>query len=231
LYKKEKAFFLGSAGPFAGKCAYCEQIISANQFGDVEHYRPKLAVQDENWVTVKILQNGIEVAHPGYYWLAYNWENLLPACELCNSPNEGRKFGKGNRFPVEGQYALAPGDEARELPKLLNPRIDDPANHLSIDESGILSWSTPRGKATIEILGLNERDLPRLRLQKMKEVRRLMNQIFARMGDQDEHTLGAEMRDLEALERDFVMVRRRAVQAAFDEAEKLSTQRARQRQT
>jgi len=44
---KEEWFFSGGA-PFHGKCAYCETNVIAYQRGDVEHFRPKGAVTDEN---------------------------------------------------------------------------------------------------------------------------------------------------------------------------------------
>lgn len=52
---------------FHYKCAYCESRIEKCE---VEHYRPKGRVDGS--------------AHPGYYWLAYEWENLYPSCESCN---------------------------------------------------------------------------------------------------------------------------------------------------
>src|SRR5688572_13150422 len=56
------------------KCAYCETFYGASQPVAVEHYRPKGEVID-----------GDERVRPGYYWLAANWENLLPSCTDCNS--------------------------------------------------------------------------------------------------------------------------------------------------
>jgi len=55
---------------FHGKCAYCETFYQQNQPVDIEHYRPKGNVQ------------GTE--HSGYWWLAADWENLLPSCIDCN---------------------------------------------------------------------------------------------------------------------------------------------------
>jgi hypothetical protein len=79
LYKREKMFFIGADGPFNAKCAFCETSIS-NHYGDVEHYRPKGGVQNQRrqWVRVRIKSRTIK--HPGYFWLAYDWQNLMPAC-------------------------------------------------------------------------------------------------------------------------------------------------------
>ncbi|MEF9674035.1 hypothetical protein QNM99_25505 [Pseudomonas sp. PCH446] len=38
---------------------------------DVEHYRPKGAVSED-------------ASHPGYWWVAMDWDNLLPSCIDCN---------------------------------------------------------------------------------------------------------------------------------------------------
>ena len=74
---------------FNGKCAYCETFIGPRFFGDAEHYRPK------GRVTVR--RAAVEIKgrpHPGYYWLAYHWKNLVPACQYCNT------VGKGTEFPI-----------------------------------------------------------------------------------------------------------------------------------
>src|SRR5260370_13883115 len=58
------------------KCCYCERKIRASGYGDVEHFRPKGAVrQDEHSAEEK----------PGYYWLVYEWSNLLISCSVCNT--------------------------------------------------------------------------------------------------------------------------------------------------
>jgi hypothetical protein len=54
---------------FHNKCAYCEKYIEKGMF-EVEHYRPKSAALGD--------------PHPGYWWLASRWENLLPTCPGCN---------------------------------------------------------------------------------------------------------------------------------------------------
>src|SRR5665213_604905 len=66
------------------KCCFCESKISHISPGDVEHFRPKAG-----WV-----QNDERLNKPGYYWLAYNWDNLLLSCEICHKRN------KKNYFPL-----------------------------------------------------------------------------------------------------------------------------------
>lgn len=110
---------------YFGKCAYCERFYKL----DVEHYRPKGEVRGED--------NDL-ISATGYYWLGYEWSNLLPACISCN-----RDGGKNSKFPyVNGGTAVNSPifDNAgnlnrvfciinhanliNELPALLNPEVD-----------------------------------------------------------------------------------------------------------
>jgi hypothetical protein len=138
-------------------------IIADQHLGDVEHYRPKGRVTDEDGKLVFIGER----PHPGYYWLAYDWLNLLPACIGCNRPGQspsGVVSGKWDKFPVAAFRAAKPGEEEREEPVILNPWRDNPNEHLSFDnELGVIAAKTPRGEANIRILGLNREGLPELR--------------------------------------------------------------------
>ncbi len=135
---------------FYGKCAYCEVRIIAATPLDVEMYRPKASVAERP-------------EHPGYWWLASDWDNLLVACIDCNRSrvHAGERSGKANRFPLvdETQRAFNPGEETREQPLLLDPCRDDPESHLVFDESGMVVSATARGQATISVLGLNRSGL------------------------------------------------------------------------
>ena len=173
LYKNMKEeVYVNPQGPFHGKCAYCEQPITKphNQPGDVEHFRPKGRVMNEGGTPVLVPDNGGTREHPGYYWLAYDWRNLLPACNGCNrrqnDPNSGTMVGKGMVFQVRDFRAVCPGDEVREEPLLLHPVFDEPKDHLDMDSTGVLALRTPRGKATERILGLNLRGLPEARKER-----------------------------------------------------------------
>jgi hypothetical protein len=86
---------------FRGKCAYCESSYAQTQPADIEHFRPKGAV---------MIERPGERPHrrkPGYYWLAAEWDNLLPSCIDCNRartqdfPDDDLRLvrGKENRFP------------------------------------------------------------------------------------------------------------------------------------
>ncbi|WP_175421746.1 MULTISPECIES: endonuclease [unclassified Bradyrhizobium] len=119
---------------FHGKCAYCESRYAFQAPVDVEHYRPKGRVEGEP-------------NHPGYWWLAADWANLLPSCLDCNRRRkqvapvvsatltvlyEAMQTGKQDSFPVLGARALhEPDDLVTEQPLLLDPTRDEPDEHLA----------------------------------------------------------------------------------------------------
>ena len=149
---------------FHGKCAYCEELIDGNQHVDVEHFRPKGAVTDMNHQRVTVAgPGGVARPHPGYFWLAYDWKNLLPSCVLCNQPSSdgSQKLGKRNRFPLKpaSTHALSSGQIASEAPLLLNPMWDDPSPHFKFDSAtGRVIGLTDEGRACVEVFGLNTRE-------------------------------------------------------------------------
>ncbi len=170
----KKEYFASKDAPFYGKCAYCESYIVDFQHVDIEHFRPKGGITDENDNQVILKDDlgnptqdamGEPKPHPGYYWLAYNWQNLLPSCTICNQPSSAgsKKIGKHNRFPVDGNHAQKPEDVESEQPLLINPASDreedDPARHLAVDiNTGLMIPLSERGKMCIDIFGLNLRD-------------------------------------------------------------------------
>lgn len=75
-----------------GKCAYCEARVIHISYGDVEHFRPKAAFQQGETTPLE---------KPGYYWLAYDWLNLLLSCQICNQRH------KRNLFPLKNSAQRA----------------------------------------------------------------------------------------------------------------------------
>jgi uncharacterized protein (TIGR02646 family) len=113
---------------FHGKCAYCESKILHVDYGHIEHYRPK--------------------SSPEYQNLAFDWNNLLLACAVCNGP-----LFKGVKFP-----------EASEGGPLVNPCEEDPSDHLSFvfdikAKLATVTYKSTRGRVTVELLGLNRENL------------------------------------------------------------------------
>jgi hypothetical protein len=161
LYKKFMRYLMDL---FGGKCAYCETRIASNQPGDVEHFRPKGRVVGDDFKPVLALhpQRG-KMNHPGYFWLAYEWSNLLPSCIDCNRyRNHGidqpQGAGKADRFPVQGQYACVPAQLHEEVPLLIDPSKVNPALHIEFHPDGTVSGKTEQGRRTIELFGLNLRE-------------------------------------------------------------------------
>jgi len=178
---------------FNNKCAYCE--VSTVRFaGDAEHFRPKGAVTVEGERMKTFDENGREIEHPGYFWLAYHWKNLLPACEACNSGK-----GKRTQFPLtqkkrhillvslsqkeydaladkpypstawKGMYYLQPDElNKREEPNLLHPYVDNPSSHLGFKAGGIIYARSDKGRFSIKVYNLED-ELLRGRRQKAQE--------------------------------------------------------------
>ncbi len=136
------------------KCAYCESTSAVVASLEVEHYRPKKAVTEE-------------VSHKGYYWLAYEWTNLIYACSKCNEQG-----AKGNQFPILGKrqfsepmiesginydaFKASHTDLITEQPLLLHPEIDrDFKSHFRFRPNGTIESLSPRGKETIRICKLD----------------------------------------------------------------------------
>lgn len=148
---------------FNGKCAFCESLIRNVKQGDVSHFRPKQGAEGLTG----------ESEHHYYAWLAYEWDNLLLVCQDCDrlrpQSSDGIITGKGARFPVDGPRAslLSTVDECRsfEAGTLIDPCFDMPHKHISFSYDGECIGRTPRGKLTIEIMGLNRPDLVSIRRQ------------------------------------------------------------------
>lgn len=148
------------------KCAYCEDIDAKPE---VEHYRPKKKVSEDD-------------SHPGYYWLCYEWTNLLPSCHYCNTES-----GKRDQFPIKGKRVTVPplnadnswnksaNDAAAsplidEQPYLLHPEIDQPddGSFFKFYDNGDIEGIDHhgRGRKTIDICDLRRQNLL-LRRQKL----------------------------------------------------------------
>jgi uncharacterized protein (TIGR02646 family) len=140
-----------------GKCAYCESTVAVREDFNLEMFRPKAGA---------ISREG-DVAPNHYWWLAFEWSNLLPACQACN-------VAKASRFPTMAPRARAEATGnalADEQPLLLDPCLDDPSSHLVFDEQGLVSSPTERGRVTIEVVALNREPLVEARRQEITLLR------------------------------------------------------------
>ncbi len=220
-YDIKKDVFINPDGPFHGKCAFCEQKIYSNQHVDIEHFRPKGGIKDENNKPIQIDDDGETIDHPGYYWLAYDWRNLLPSCVLCNQPSSDHSegpIGKRNYFPVKDFRACRPGEEEQEEPLLLHPVFRDPKDHLRVDETGVLVALTKEGRKCIDILALNERNLPKDRRDKYLEVRDKVGALYLELAT-DKHSnkavrLKKDIRDIKKGAYEYCAAARKAIEDA-----------------
>ena len=150
------------------KCCYCEGRFDAFASFDVEHYRPKGAVRQDEKSQRQL---------PGYYWLAYSWENLYLCCPICNSS------GKKDLFPLADQTARARShhdDIARESPLLIDPGgAEDPREHIRFRKGRAVAL-TEAGRKTIEVLGLNREPLREARLEHLQQLVRLQDVVRLR---------------------------------------------------
>ncbi len=166
---------------FHDKCAYCETKIAGSGDWNVDHFRPKGRVAERP-------------DHPGYYWLAYEWSNLLPSCTHCNQrrkdkPRWGdlrfaRAGGKADQFPLadESARAMSPADDLRrEQALLIDPCVEQPENWLRFIARGEV-WSldgNPKGRTSIAVFHLNRRRLRDLRKRTTDTVAQLLLLIRA----------------------------------------------------
>jgi uncharacterized protein (TIGR02646 family) len=145
-----------------GKCAFCESNVSSVAHGDIEHFRPK-----KYWVQ----NDRLGETGPGYYWMAYDFNNLLFSCQICNQRN------KKNYFPIRRPEFRAVNHHhsfnlVKEKPFFINPSIENPKFLIGFrGPEAIGRDKNYRGKKTIDSLGLNRKgkkglsDLYEMRLQ------------------------------------------------------------------
>lgn len=146
---------------FHGKCGYCETKIDSPELGTVDRYRPNNGVRDKN-----------EFHQDLYWWLTFEWKNLIYCCKECN------QF-KGNYFPILGKRAESKkSDLGLEKEMLLNPYEDNPNQHFHYSESGEIVPLTEKGLQTVELLRLNRSDLIDKRIKEKREIEEIIYKIL-----------------------------------------------------
>ncbi len=149
---------------FFEKCGYCETPIGRQGF--VDRFRPHSGVRDD-----------VEYYQDLYWWLTFDWNNLVYCCHDC-----GRY--KANYFPVVGKRAKNPGDDLEaEYHLLFDPCKDGSERHFNFDRSGTIFPLTDKGKQTIELLRLNRIGLKAERESAKEEIDALLGQL--RSGERD----------------------------------------------
>ena len=162
-FEKYRSYFKkeleGLKDHYNGKCGYCESVIDkGGAYLTLDHYRPRFSPRDDQ-------------SHPGYYWLLYEWTNLVPACPRCNT-------AKSNHFPIDnarGKRVTGPPIKngcldikacradakilLNEYPLLLHPEVDEPEKHFVFLPNGRIKHLTIKGKITVELCDLNRGNL------------------------------------------------------------------------
>ncbi|WEJ35650.1 AAA family ATPase [Sinorhizobium prairiense] len=131
---------------FQGRCGYCEQRLELSRRSPLEPHRPLGLAQGKDGRTDQAY----------YSWLAYDWDNMVAACESCRRRKQNQFFVDGNRGGVN-----APVGELRstETALLLDPCFDDPSEHLHFQTDGRIEPMSRKGEETISVLSLNRREL------------------------------------------------------------------------
>ena len=164
VYYSKKAVKNALMTMHSNKCCYCETKLYPAAYLHVEHFRPKGAVRQSR---------GQSQEFPGYYWLAYRWENLLLACADCNTTY------KGTLFPLEypAQRARSHNDDlTKERPLFVNPSEENPRDHICFEDDAPVG-KTNRGWHTIEGLGLDSPSLTGQRREWFDIVQRHIDMI------------------------------------------------------
>ena len=186
-----------------GKCCFCETRI--REEGDVEHFRPKGGLRQEARARLE---------KPGYYWLAYDWNNLLLACSVCNQRH------KKNLFPLVDpgkRVHIHSGDVSQEKPVFINPAETDPAGYIAFrKEVPYAINGNRRAQKTIKALGLRRSVLSEKRRERLDQL------LFLRKVLDQEVELGRTAGGREILEeaRDLLQ------KATLDSAEYAAMARA-----
>jgi len=138
------------------KCCFCESKITHICYGDVEHFRPK-----KGWRK----NRSSKLNRPGYFWLAYSWENLFLCCQSCNQRE------KRNHFPLarEQDRCVYPATQTTgESQLFVHPCDDSPEQHIGFrGDMPFPIGKSKKGKATIKGLGLDRKSLQLRRAEKL----------------------------------------------------------------
>lgn len=155
------------------KCWYCEstELRSDNP---IDHFRPKNSVAECE-------------GHPGYWWLAFQWDNYRYSCTYCNSRRVGQETagGKQDHFPliVPPEWGRKPGAECGERPMLMDPCDSEDPKLLTFSANGEAvpcssndaSDEYMRAGKSIELYHLNHKPTSRQRKQMYIRIRQLVS--------------------------------------------------------
>lgn len=149
---------------FGNKCWYTDAANYGARL-DIEHFRPKaktveLTAEDCKEATDNLLLKLAAPKREGYWWLAFDFENLLLCAQVMNREE------KRNFFPLHKDSLVASGSSQNrwrnEIPVFLDPRKLDDVCLVAYDETGgmrpradLAGWERLRVVITNECFGLS----------------------------------------------------------------------------
>jgi hypothetical protein len=149
---------------FGNKCWYTDAANYGARL-DVEHFRPKaktveVTVNDFEEAANHLLLKLPNAQREGYWWLAFDLENLLLCSQVMNREE------KRNFFPLHKDSPVASGVNQNlwrtEIPALLDPRKLDDVCLVAYDDNGAMrpradltGWDRLRVTITNECFGLS----------------------------------------------------------------------------
>ena len=93
---------------FNSKCAYCESMLGVTSNGELENFRPQRGARGFGKSGMSDTSDS-SYHDTHYWWLAYEWDNLLIACPQCH------RF-KASWFPiVDESWRALPNQKGPEL--------------------------------------------------------------------------------------------------------------------
>lgn len=199
-----------------GKCWYCEsnELRSDNP---VDHFRPKGKVAECP-------------DHPGYWWLAFDWENYRFACTYCNSRrvDVDTAGGKQDHFPVFTPPDWNKSEEQNnvEKPKLLDPVDEDDYKLLTFNKNGEAcpncsneeSEEYQKAKESVEKFHLNHEPTRKAR----KAIRQKIKQIIADTNDLLVQGIDMKSRQIKSNKKELIkLIRPSCTTTKFNTAAKL----------
>lgn len=186
---------------FNSKCGYCETELPNLVSSTVDRYRPNNGVRDEG----KYYQDL-------YWWLAFEWDNLILCCKECNQY-------KANYFPIKGVRALTDTDSlVFEKPQIINPLIDTPELHFSYNDRGEITALSTEGSQTIELLRLNRTTLIEQRLHVRNQVIEWIEVVMNKPHEETRREIGLlkNIYELQSVSMSFLGYRKSVLQEELE---------------
>lgn len=197
---------------FGIKCWYVE-CTNEGTDDDVDHYRPKGAVAES-------------LAHEGYWWEAFQWQNYRLSCHRGNrlrvNPESGATGGKSDHFPLldESQRCTLPTDDLkRERPALLDPIDPSDPPLLSFNMDGTVAVAA---EYAADLDAIRRVDASRIYLHlEWHTFKKARQQLYAKVW---EHVLRGDEFEAAAVRGD--QVGRRSLKHAIDDLIEMSADSA-----